>query len=496
MPTIFNSKDSIFFIGGMGSKAGDANAGGGATLEAWNDPAKLDNQISNVVGSNGSPLSDAAAWDGSQTACTISQSGGGKVVIHPDTSEWFEDCKEGLIANVEFSGTYDNGRYEVLEVYEEGTYIVIDLAFISLGPTCDVKVGGAFDELQTSIDNTDADAASPHKVDILTNKPKTYAGAGDQIDLDTGYGNRTADTWKTIIGVDDSGVELAKGSYVTFDVNEQDCCGFVFDGDNIRLKHLYAKDAGGAARDGFLVNPTAARYGNVLEDCSSTGCRYGIYVSTLNARCVTVKGGYYKADSYAIYQSAGWALELIGCVFERSSAAAVIRLSYYGRFCVDGCLIKGNGVATYAIQQGHYMSFLTVRNCIFYDVVNGIYTYDMSRLTQYNNICIVHSAGGFFFNRTAGSFDYSDYSCLWTMNGAPTGANRWGGTGLPSNSIEADPQFVNAASGDFRPRNPAALRGGKPDINGNPTQMGAILQKYQFGDRERIANMARLRIIR
>ncbi|GAI28183.1 unnamed protein product, partial [marine sediment metagenome] len=34
------------------------------------------------------------------------------------------------------------------------------------------------------------------------------------------------------------------------------------------------------------------------------------------------------------------------------------------------------------------------------------------------------------------------------------------------------------------------------DINGNPTQMGAILQKYQFGDRERIANMARLRIIR
>lgn len=67
---------------------------------------------------------------------------------------------------------------------------------------------------------------------------------------------------------------------------------------------------------------------------------------------------------------------------------------------------------------------------------------------------------------------------------------------LGDHSIEAAPEFVDAANGDFRARNKLVLRGGEPDVTGRVTQMGAILQRYQFAQRGRMANFARLGIIK
>ena len=67
---------------------------------------------------------------------------------------------------------------------------------------------------------------------------------------------------------------------------------------------------------------------------------------------------------------------------------------------------------------------------------------------------------------------------------------------LGNNSIEADQDFVNAAGGDFRSINPQVLRGGQKDVVGNPTQMGVIVQRYQFTQRARTTKIGRLGIIR
>jgi len=66
----------------------------------------------------------------------------------------------------------------------------------------------------------------------------------------------------------------------------------------------------------------------------------------------------------------------------------------------------------------------------------------------------------------------------------------------PNSTKDINPQLVDAANGDFRPLNPDVLRGGRPDIAGNPGQIGMVIQKYQFTQRARQVNRGRLAIIR
>ena len=201
MAIVFSDFNTVFFVGGRGTKAGDANAGGGAVKTDWE--GVLGKNLANVMGSDGEPLSNASAWNGSQTACTVTSSGGGKVLITKTGA--FASVSEGLVANVKFAGLYSDGRYRVNGNSLTANTIEIELTW-SANTTCDVKVGGAFNKLQTALDNTDASASSPHNVTILTNKAETFSGAVDQIDVDTGGGNGSAGTWKRIIGVDNDGV--------------------------------------------------------------------------------------------------------------------------------------------------------------------------------------------------------------------------------------------------------------------------------------------------
>ena len=216
MATIFNTDDAVFFVGGRGAKQGDSDAGGGATKEAWGNSEKLNKNLASVMGANGDPLSDSSAWNGSKTSCTVTSSGGGKVLINKTGA--FEFVKEGLIANVKFAGVYSDGRYRVNSSYLTNDTIEIELVY-SAGTTCDVKVGGAFNRLQNALDNTDAGASTPHNVHILTNKTETFIGYSDQVDIDTGGGDGSAGTWKRIIGVDDYGAEMIALQLISTDPN-------------------------------------------------------------------------------------------------------------------------------------------------------------------------------------------------------------------------------------------------------------------------------------
>jgi hypothetical protein len=135
-------------------------------------------------------------------------------------------------------------------------------------------------------------------------------------------------------------------------------------------------------------------------------------------------------------------------------------------------------------------AFMAIGNTLYRTDGDGIFTgtETATMFVAYNNI-IKGTASYKGIWRKAGSC-LLDYNCLhgWGTN--------YDGCSAGPNDINVDPQFVDAGNGDFRPRNPAVLRGGKPDIADNPTQMGVVQQKYQFAERAKTTNRARLQIIR
>jgi len=494
MATIFNTDDAVFFVGGRGTKLGDADAGGGAAKEAWE--GALGEYLANVMGTNGEPLSDSSAWNGSKTACTVTSSGGGKVLITKTGA--FVSVKEGLVANVKFAGVYSDARYRVNGNSLTDDTIEIELAYSS-GTTCDVKVGGAFNCLQSVLDNTDAGASSPHNVDILTNKPETFTGYSDQIDVDAGGGDGSAGTWKRIIGIDDNGAELTGGSYVLFDGNGQNCHVFkIMNVQCIEFRHIYAKYSLDTYC-GFYITASSYCQGFLLKDCKSTGCKYGVYSDTFYIRALTVMGGYYSsATGPALYfDSCRW-VAVIDAELEGSLSGALIDGDVVGTLLVDGCVLHKTANNSLGIYTDYYDTFLVVRHCVFYNIDDCIKLNDPeSRLIEYNNIFVLHAAASAkIIDRTYGAIKYGDYSCAWAIDGPPSASGRWGGGGKPENAIEANPQFVDAANGNFRPRNPNVLRGGRRGIASNAREMGAVLQEYQFDRRAKAANFGRLQIIR
>lgn len=486
MAVVFSEKESVFFVGGRGTKAGDANAGGGCTKTYWGDLKSPNKVLSDVMDTNGEPVSAAAAWNGSQTACTVVDNGSGLCRI--TLASAFADVEVGHIANIDFADATPDGRYEVIaEGYD---WFDINLSYSST--TCDAKVGGAFPTQQEALDDTDA---GNYTVNILTNKARNDVGL--TVDVDTGGGEASAyNSWKRVIGVDADGVELAAGSYVTIEAMYDIDCYNIGDVDNIEFRHIFTYyDSGSPTEAGWKDTGVAFHYGLSFIDCKSEGFQFGIELYE-KKRHVQILGGYFVAEARVVVLSSVSDAVIRGAILENSSGFALVQI--WGLVCMvaDGCVFikAGSGAA---IGQGGY-GLVKVTNSVFYNVDDGIYlNYENSELIEYNNIYYLYDqANSLMINRQAGAILYSNYSCAWTAGGTPTHADRWGGMGKPEHAIEENPLFVDAGGGDFRPRNPNVLRGGLPDIDDNPSQMGVILQKYQFVRRARGANVGRLQIIR
>lgn len=449
MGVVFSEKDSVFFVGGRGTKAGNDNAGG-CTMDYWGDLWSPNKLLSDVMGTNGEPVSDSSTWGGSQTACTVSDNGSGFVRI--TKTGCFGSCEVGHVANVSFAAPISiyNGRYEVTAV--NANYIDIDMGAET--GTCDVNVGGAFAKLQTALDNTTADAAlTPFDVFILTNKDETFTGAGDRIDIDSGGGDALDGKWKRIIGIDDDGIELAVGSYVTIDGDSNACHVFyLYNITNIQLRHIWAKDAGSNYYDFGIVATTASK-GYSLKDCKTTGGKYGVYVANWNAYMVDIEGGYYSSSSgTAIHIYQARYINLLKVELVGTTSLPLVYGYVAGTLNIDGCLLRKTANFNAGIISNYPITFSIIKNCVFYNIDDCIQLNDNdTKLIQHDNIFILHTAAsGKIINRMKGSILYSDYSCAWAVDGAPALSGRWGGTGLPRYSIEQDPLFFDAANLDFR----------------------------------------------
>ncbi|HIJ53456.1 MAG TPA: hypothetical protein HPP66_09930 [Planctomycetes bacterium] len=492
MPIIFDSKDAVFFVGGRGAQSDNPYAGGGCTKDFWGDLNSPSKTLADVMDANGGCLSSVYASLG-DTACDVITNGSGKVRITKSGEGWFTDCCVGLIVRAGFAATYTSGRYEVTAVDGSGDWIDIDETY-SADTTCSAEVGGALPNLRIASDNTDANSTTPHNVYILTNNAQTFASTADKIDIDTGGGDLASNTWKRIIGIDNDGVELADGLFVTIDANNKACdCINVDQVDNIEFRHIYAYNTGGSF-SGYNFDKTANHYGFILKECKATDSSYAVTVQSNAVRSFFVVGGTYSASVTSLYMKSLFGGSIQG-VNAYSTGSYVFYLGYYG-VPVKDCIIRSNGSSA-----GIYASSVnspTITNCVFYNVTDCISVSNANMaLVEYNNIFVVAAkTSGKAINRTAGGIAYSDYSCLWALDGAPNDSDRWGGDGKPEHTIEEDPDLVDAANGNFRPRKPNVLRGGKPDIAGNTTEMGAVLQEYEFARRAKAANLGRMQIIR
>ncbi len=512
MAVVFESKDSGFFVGGRGTKAGDANAGG-CTQEFWDSSLTL----SDVMYNNGEVMSlDDSCWNGSQTRCTIIEGDDSKVRITPGGPGGFADCAPGLVAHVKFSGIYDDGRYEILVLNHSEHWIEIDLTYQAPGngePTCDIKVGGAFDKLQNAVDNVDA--SNGYNVKVYDNRPRIFEDAGDQIDFDTTGGSIANNSQMIVEGFNIQPGDMNYGE--TYYQGPLDCLingvdmnkcvtlnagGYACDVirinnfDGLVLKNLYfynTDKASGHDCISFISNPRNISLINCRFDtayAAGSGIIYGFEMRGCYAG--NDFGRNRQWDAFTAYGG-----HITNCVFDLDGLT-YMGLNTTGVF--EHCLFwKGSRGAI--VERAE-----TFNNCVFYGQTERCITLFKATdalIQGHNNIFMLAEAADFVVHDLGGAMgsvsdDALRKSCVWTIAGVKV-TNHISINGKLrqlSDVIEADPQFVDAANGDFRPRNPAVLRGGKPDISGNPTQMGAILQKYQFGDRERIANMARLRIIR
>ncbi|MCK5563802.1 MAG: hypothetical protein KAJ07_01030 [Planctomycetes bacterium] len=146
----------------------------------------------------------------------------------------------------------------------------------------------------------------------------------------------------------------------------------------------------------------------------------------------------------------------------------------------------------------------TITNNTVYDSPNcirlGAYLASSTPATIQNNIIVPTAAADKAIHITGageGSI-INDNNCFWTVagvevtnpivNDVPGG----GAVSIGPNSIEADPMMTS----DYRPRNAAVLRGGKPDIYGNAGQIGAVLSEHKFVSNAVASNQGRMRIFR
>ena len=465
MASIFVEKDSVFFVGGTGTKAGTALAGG-CTKDFWGNPWAPLKTLADVMSGNGFPISSAAAIG--VGACDVITNGAGKVRITKAAQGYFIDCSVGLVAYVDFVGVYVDGRYEVID--QDDDWIDIELAY-SADTTCGANVGGAFGTLQQACDATDANTGTPHSVDILDNKDETYTGAGDRIDIDTGGGDIAAGTWKRIIGIDDDGIELESSEYVTIDGSSELCHVFrTWNQDNIEMRHIWA--APNAAYYGWDIDASAAHYGLNLIHCGSAGGKSAIRVD-FYYRYIHFIGGKYSALEYVFNLDYPRYVSWFGVEIFSGAAFPLIYGGGLGHWLIDGCLFYKTANHDYGIKS-HLITYtqldMVVKNSLFYNIDDCIFmgvNSGLGKLTEFNNIYVLHTAAtGLFIVRSSGSIVYSDYSCGWAIDGAPAAADRWGDTGtLGRHAIEADPRLVDAPNGDFRLQlNSPCLKTGMPPL--------------------------------
>ncbi len=456
---------TIHWVGGLGTKAGNSKSGGGVKKSVWD----ADPTLSSYMDSNGGPkyTDTNASYDDDTGVVTATGN------IFPGQTDALKDW----IVYVEGTN-FDNDHY-LITASTQNTITIASGKGQGADRAVDIYVAGAFDNLQNAVDNTDA-SDSGSLVTIYTNKDETL---GNAVGISTG-GSLTNNTYKRIVGfgasIDDKQQPTLDATSVSYGVRFQSV-------DNVFVENIHVKkalinnwdDTPGSNYNIAMVNCRASQaiqngffmysstYGCILIDCRADDNGYtGFFINDRQVgfviNCLSESNGFrgfFLRDALMAY-----------CVAADNSCQSTrgainIGSSGYGGVAY-GCVAYNNGISTSnpAFSFGGYGSV----------AVN----------------CIALANQGEAFKRSDNAVPY--ISCCASHNNNLNYPSVY----IGENNLEVDPQFADADNGDFRPRNPRVLRGGIQDINGNVTQMGAIIQAYQFPKRARMVNHGRLSIVR
>ncbi len=204
MPFATNAKRCMFFVGGADEKANNDSAGvdgaGGCTVDFWN--TKIAYYMSGPGGSMSRVAAKSATMDLLMNADGSGKfDGTGVAVSNGDTTYVTLDTtgiEAGMLAFCVDIGVFDDGPgiYEIIDV--QSTYIELDAdLLIGSGQTIPIKIGGAWDEIETPAENYID--ASAYTQEIWINKDIERTVSGYSVD-DWGHGDKTKNTFLVIQG--------------------------------------------------------------------------------------------------------------------------------------------------------------------------------------------------------------------------------------------------------------------------------------------------------
>ncbi len=481
----FITEPTLHFVGGSGTKAGDANAGGGCTVATFSGDA------TDYFGTNGAALYNNAA-------CSLSDSGSSVMI----TSEgnFGTDIVVGTLVNVDFAaaGEFTDGVYEITAVTDANS-VTIDLTWAASGDTAEVWVGGAFTDVYTATNNEDStdvvddDGAFHHRY-IMTNKDETIStsiepeggnrgsskfvhiiGYNTKIhvetvasglyqvlsDMDVGsYSGPYADNFSTSYygGSIEAIRKVENGAYykrpnadwIQWDADDNAIDVITVAGDNTQFRNIYAFNTDKSA-NADCVYASAAREGSMFINCWFDVADDRIAGANLDE--AVFLDCYFGADVDDTDLASLTSTLFSGCVFNGNSLT--VAADNLDDCSVLNCLFYAGGSAV-GLSTGT-SRFL---NSIFYGQTTQGILADASTQScaVYNNI----------FSPVA----VADYACYAGDDGTLIGSNNiaysvTAGAALTTpyynngesaafslpNTIEEDPQFIDAANFDFRSKN-------------------------------------------
>ena len=491
--TVFEQEKSVFFA----MDENDAVSQAGGCTQAWWDgqcpngtEAEAAVAMAKLLDSTGTPLVDVSgvAYDDSEDEITITGAAAAGVEV-------------GMVAYVIESGAPDTdvatGRYKITDV---GTDTIQCSGIDGTGSTnVDVVIGGAFEFLQDALDETDA---TYHSVALYV---KSVATLTASIDIDVGGGNNIRNTFKRVVGFNTSPGDMDFGGtyyqspYAILKAGSIDNTKAVLlDGDGLNVSAFDAAIDNVIFENFHCYNTGTANlitFTGMPQNIVFRNCRFssGAFVYQAIATSVLVDSCYSHSDLTGNhYQMSGNANVILNCVGNVAASKIFVVVATVEGSQVVGCLaVNGaRGIRIYSYE-------VTAVNNTFYNQTSyGIDITGGLRAIAYNNIFDLYPAAIAFSITTAGTMLYNDYNCFIESDGTPlTVGSHESGYEVPGkgkHSVQVDPDFVDAANGDFRARNPLLLRGGKPGPDGRAAVIGAIGQEYQFAARARMVNQGRV----
>ena len=182
---------------------------------------------------------------------------------------------------------------------------------------------------------------------------------------------------------------------------------------------------------------------------------------------------------------------ILNCVSDVIAGANWLTVVSIDGTQVIGCLVLNGAQGIRVIGN----TIVAMNNTFYDQTLYGINLYNAETGIVFNNIFALNPGAVGLRIVTAGSFIYNDYNCFIESDGTPlTVGIHSTGYEAPvagAHSIEVGPDFVGAANGDFRVRNPSVLRGGRPGPDGRAAVIGAIGPEYQFAARARMGHHVR-----